>query len=111
MDTPVIGQQYWLRFGTLAERNIIKNSKDSQEEYCGFCGMHRDDRPKLPRFTRLRIEIVSFKSPMTSCCGNLEEPPPGSFALRVLSGCKSLNGMEYWAFPKMRVLLALVRGT
>jgi hypothetical protein len=95
-----IGQRYWMRRGSKAEQEFIRLS---HEEYCGFCG-----KPTLPSrltWNRLLIEIVPFNHPQTLCCLVLEEPPPGSFAIRILSGCKRLNNIERWCSPAWATLL------
>ena len=94
MPQPIIGQRYWLRRGTDLERALIRSV---YEEYCGFCGL--EQRPVSKRWTRCLVEIVPLIAPLTQCCLTPEEPPPGSFAVRVISGSAELNGTERWMAP------------
>ena len=94
LPVPIIGHRYWVRRGTTSERALIHSL---QEEYCGFCGAKQ--QPVGKRWTRCLVEIIPINNPKTACCKALEEPPPGSFAVRVISGLVELNGREWWMPP------------
>ena len=93
LPVPIIGQRYWLRRGTDVERALIRSS---HEPYCGFCGAAR---ALGQRWTKCLVEIVPINNPLTGCCKTPEEPPPGSFAVRVISGSVENNGGERWLGP------------
>ena len=103
MAIPEVGQKYWMRPGSKNERDHLRMAF---EEVCSFCGLHRDDRSRLG-WRRLLIEIIPFNRPLTECCGTPDEPPPGSFAIRILQGSPELNGKERWCFPNYQQLLRL----
>ena len=94
------GQRYWMRRGTKAEYDYIAQSYS--EEVCGFCGR---EPPPRRKWTRLLVEIVPLQNPITICCFEYDEPPPGSFAMRILSGCRELNGQQRWCPPVWAILL------
>ena len=99
---PIIGRRYWLRRGTDVERALIRSLS---ETHCGFCGAE----PHVgPRWTKCLVEIVPINHPLTGCCKTAEEPPPGSFAVRVISGSMANNGSERWLAPCCMPLLTPV---
>ena len=100
LPAPIIGQRYWLRRGTGSERALIRSL---EEEYCGFCGA---EQVIGERWTRCMVEIVPINNPVTPCCKTLEEPPPGSFAVRVIAGSVELNRREWWLAPFWMPLLS-----
>jgi len=75
----------------------------AEEEFCGFCGYH----VILQRltYTQLLVECVPIQNPLTPCCQTPEEPPPGSFAIRIIKGSQNLNGQECWCIPDQAILL------
>ena len=99
----VVGRRYWMRHGSKLERRSIR---EAEEEYCGFCRTHRDDQPRFLKWTKLLVDVVPLNSPLTPCCQRPEEPPPGSFALLILSGGGELNHQERWCIPQYALLLA-----
>ena len=102
LPVPIIGHRYWLRRGTAVERAMIRSS---HEEYCGFCGAAR---ALGQQWTKCLVEIVPINNPLTGCCKTPEEPPPGSFAVRVISGSMANNGSERWLAPCCMPLLTPV---
>ena len=102
LRVPIIGHRYWLRRGTAVERAMVRSF---YEEYCGFCGT---ERPVVKRWTKCLVEIVPLNNPITHCCKTPEEPPPGSFAVRVISGSVENDGGERWLDPSWIPLLSPV---
>ena len=102
LPVPIIGHRYWIRRGTDLERALIISS---EEEYCGFCGA---ERPVVKRWIRCLVEIIPLNNPLTPCCKTPDEPPPGSFAVRVISGSVEQNGSERWLTPFWFPLLSPV---
>ena len=102
LPAPIIGHRYWVRRGTRLERALIRSL---QEEYCGFCG---EKQSVGTRWTRYLVEIVPLNRPLTFCCKTPDEPPPGSFAVRVISGSAEHNGGERWLTPAWMPLLSPV---
>ena len=98
-EAPIVGQRYWLRRATKTERQRILAATG---ESCGFCGLPTP----MATYRRLLVECVPIRNPMTACCRQLDEPPPGSFAIWIISGSLALNGQEQWCTPDMAVLLS-----
>ena len=102
LPAPIMGQRYWIRRGTDLERALISSLEEKQ---CGFCGV---ERSVGKRWTRCLVEIVPLHQPITRCCKTPDEPPPGSFAVRVISGSLEANGSERWLMPFWIPLLSTV---
>lgn len=100
---PLIGQRYWMQ----KNKDVMAAIEVMQEETCGFCGAVAADRPRTP-WKKLLVEIVPMHTPVTSCCYEPDEPPPGSFSIHILRGCRALNGTTRWLLPPYADLLTPV---
>lgn len=103
----VMGARYWLRPPSKEER-VRFSTLASPWDPCAFCGVSgKPTKAKIP----MMVKIVPINNPVTDCCGMPEEPPVGSFAMRMLSGPSWARGREMWVYPWYAELLSPIEET
>ncbi len=99
---PVVGQRYVMRKPTREERQKME-ALEAPMFPCVWC---KKGKEPPATWNRLSVECVPLMNPKTFCCGHLDEPPPGSYAIKVLrGGGKRLNGLTWWLYPWTAFLL------